>query len=269
MRDTDRSSTAVAERSDIDAREALVREPGMRVRRARRSPPRVPAGTWPVRYEALKDKPHVGPECCIPVSEAPILSEVEKGGIELLALELFRPLVDGISFGMVREEDRLVIDKLYRMRFGCSLPTALWLVPYMTELEFGRAERFELERGAADPNAVNLVALARSVLQRTRLALARAATYRPMLPSYVSAELTALFLKKFSYTRGGGPLGAMSADAIRSLLSEPGVLASYLRTNRRLAARFVRELAELDLATGTEAGHVDRQEAAPTSMGPK
>jgi hypothetical protein len=248
MRDTDRAATAGVERSDIDAREGLAKEPGMRVRRARRSPPRSPAGTWPVRYEVLKGGSHVGRECCIPVSEAPPLSEAEKGGIELLELELFRPLVDGINFGVVREEDRLVIQRLCRMRFGCSLPTALWLVPYMTELEFGRGERFELERGAADPDAVDLLVLARSVLQRTRLALARAATYRPMLPPYVSAELTALFLKKFSYTRGGGPLAAMSGVTIRDLLREPRALAEYLRANRRLAARFVKELNELKLA---------------------
>jgi hypothetical protein len=136
------------------------------------------------------------------------------------------------------------------------------LVVEVVPVDLGRGERFELERSAADPSAVDLLALANTVLQRTRLALARTATFRPMLPSYVSAELTALFLKRFSYIRGGGPLASLPEDRIRKLLREPKALARYLRTSPRLAERFVSELTELDLLIETQRQDRERQKTA-------
>lgn len=104
---------------------------------------------------------------CIRFREVPALSEAEKGCIELLEQKVFGPLRAVMALGGVREEDRLLLRTVIRARFGWSLETVLWLEPYLCELEPARGEGFGLE----DSNSVDVVALARTVLRRTRLRL--------------------------------------------------------------------------------------------------
>lgn len=90
------------------------------------------------------------------------------------------------------------------------------------------------------------VHLARTTLERTRAALVRRQDICPVLPPWLSEELTALLLQKVSFGRGGGQQGAISRERMRVLLSNPRKLIRYLCENKLRASLFTAELAALE-----------------------
>src|SRR5688500_5815769 len=96
----------------IDPCERLLKEPGMHSRAARRSGPRLPAGT--VRRRGVGNG-------CIPVAAGAFLSADEHGLFQLLVRELLNPLSFGVSdCSLVAEDHRVALHEMVRLAFGCS-----------------------------------------------------------------------------------------------------------------------------------------------------
>lgn len=221
-----------------EARADFARKDGVQVRRVRRSPPRLPAGTLRIRGN--------GADGCIPITHGDFLTERDRALFCLLNGEL----MNVIRYCM---ENNLPVpvDFLEAMRraapavFGCDPDDAYWLVPFLGELEAGRSERLALESREAGPGTIDLRPLAEEVIVRT---LRRVQRLAPSigLPPWLSGRLVALLLKRFSYTRGGGANGSLTKESIRRLLADPRQLSKYLRAEPGRARVFANELCLLD-----------------------
>jgi hypothetical protein len=185
----------VARTRDIqeEERDDFARQLGVHVDQKRRSPPRLPAGTLRLRG--------IGEGGCIPVSAGVSLTEVEIGLYRLLRNEVLKPLEYGIAAGVpVTEEHRRCLSAMGLAAFGFAPEDALWLVPYLIELEAARSERLVLESNAADPGVVDLTPLARRVLKRTRhdgsnCARRRVPSVAHSEPDLTSAEAVLLYAR--------------------------------------------------------------------------
>lgn len=236
-----------------EEREDFARQDGVQVHQQRRSPPRLPAGTIRI---------HGGNEGgCIPVSNGEFLTEGEKGLFRLILGEVINPLRFGAEDNrLVADDHRDALLRIGRELFGCELDTALWLVPFLTELEGARSDRLALETKASNSLEVDLHPVAQAAIERT---LQRAKRLAPSieLPQWLSPELVQVLIRRFSFSGGGGPHAALTRDVIQSLLIDPLALAAYLRTTPRLAARMREELSSLDAAASATRRAAPRRRA--------
>lgn len=233
-----------------EEREDFARQDGVQLHQQRRSPPRLPAGTLRIHGDNEGG--------CIPISGGDFLTESEKGLLRLILGEVINPLRFGAEDNWpVADDHRDALLRMGRELFACEHDTALWLVPFLTELELARSERLALETKASTPLDVDLHSVAQGALERTLLRAKRLAP-SVELPEWLSPELVELFVRRFSFNGGGGPDAALTRDAIQSLLVDPQALADYLRATPKLAARMGRELTALD--TAADAG----KRSAPT-----
>src|SRR6188768_1287411 len=185
----------MADLSD-EEREDFARQYGVQVRRARRSPPRLPVGALRLRGE--------GVDGCIPLATGDVLTERDKGYFKLL----HRELMNVIRYGA---EDNLLVptECLEALRatapavFGCELSVALWLVPFRVELEASRSKRLALETSEGNPITTDLRPLVEEVMARTRRSVQRLDPSAD-LPSWLSPSLVELMVRRCSYAGGGG-----------------------------------------------------------------
>jgi hypothetical protein len=223
-------------------RERLCREPGMRVRRARRCKPRRPAGTFEMRDAT-------GAVSCLPVSDGAKPSELQQLKIQLICSRLLEPVALGLDDGCLTATDTLqAFDSAFQAAFRGAPEIVVWLDPFIRELEHGRAKWFAAEYRGADPGPEERLEFARAVLDNTRIVVDHYRSRYAVLPRWLSVKLTTLFLQKVSFAGGGGPQGAFSPGRLRGLLADPGKMVRYLRANRTRERLFSVELAELERA---------------------
>lgn len=221
-----------------EEREDFARQDGVQMHRQRRSPPRLPAGTVRIHGENAGG--------CIPLETADFLTERETAIYHLIQGELLNVIRHGVEqYFPVPDDFRDGLSRAAGAIFGCDPDDAPWLVPFLTELEVGRGERLALETREVDPSKTNLRPLAEDVLARTRRRAQRLAPSIE-LPSWLSARLTVLLLKRFSFSHGGGKDGALAKESIRALLADPCELAKYLRADADRASIYAGELGTLD-----------------------
>jgi hypothetical protein len=216
--------------------ERFHKEPGMHIRRARTCTPRRPAGTFEVRDST-------GAVGCLPVAEGAKPSDLQQLKWQLLVNRLLEPVAFGFRDGCLAGNDTLIrLDRAFDAVFQCAPEVAVWLDPYVRELEHGRREWFAAECRGSEPGPAESLKIARKILHKTRATVDQ---YGCRLPRWLSVELTALFLQKVSFARGGGPQRSLSVKRMREVLSERGKLVRYLRSDRTRARVFSVELAEL------------------------
>jgi hypothetical protein len=223
-----------------EERDDFASQDGVQLHQRRRSPPRLPAGTLRIHGDNEGG--------CIPISTGEFLTDSEKGLLRLILGEVINPLRFGAEDNWpVADDQREALLRMGRELFACEHTTALWLVPFLTELEVARSERLALETKASSPLDVDLHPVARAAIERT---LRRAKHLAPSieLPQWLSPELVELFVRRFSFSGGGGPYAALTREAIQSLLVDQRALADYLRSTPKLAARMRGELLALDAA---------------------
>jgi len=146
---------------------------------------------------------------------------------------------------MPREKFERLEEALEGM-FDCPYEAAYWLVPFLDVLEQARSKwcAVESERKATEAPDFELIPLlAKEVLARTGLEL-ESCPVVVSVPPWLSENLTALFIAKYSFSRGGGT--TLSRERIRKLLGSPQMLLAWLRKNPRNAERFRAELTLLE-----------------------
>jgi hypothetical protein len=223
-----------------EEREAYARGDGVQVWRPRRSPPRLPAGTMRVTGN--------GGGGCIPIVSGAWMTELEIGLFRMIQGEVMNPIRFGIvEHRPVTDDHREALRRITQAAFDCESEDALWLVPFLGEIEAARGERLVLESREADPSTTNLIPLAEVVIGLARRRAQRLAPSIDM-PPWLSPQVTALLLKRFSYSGGGGPYAALTPDSIRRLLADPRRLRKYLNESPERARLFHAELAALDAA---------------------
>jgi hypothetical protein len=130
-----------------EERDDFARQEGVQVRQQRRSPQRLPAATMRLRGDDAGG--------CIQVVSAGWLTEQEIGQFRLIQGEV----MNLIRFGMVEhfpvaDDQREALRRMTRAAFYCEPEDALWLLPFLGELEAGRSERLALESREANPVAL-------------------------------------------------------------------------------------------------------------------
>ncbi len=234
--------------SDFDAedREHLLREPGMRIRRARRPRPRLPAGTAVVR---ILSKKAIG---CVPESDGSEPTPEHVLAAQLFLRDVIQPILRSAAHGALVENSRLgALESGFHEAFGCAPQTAAWLGAFIRELELGRCAWFAAELTGTEPGPEERKELARVTLRGTRDALASSAPGCE-LPRWLSVNLTVLLLQKFSFGRGGGPQGALATNSVRDLLKDPVKMIAFLRVKKYRSRMFSAELALLGLEASTK-----------------
>jgi hypothetical protein len=164
--------------------------------------------------------------------------------------------------GALRPEALEVLSRAYWSAFQ----TPEWVLWFVECVERARIAWYQREQaGLIGPDDV--MEFGRAVLRQVRAILGTASVYCPLLPAWLAAELTALFIQRFSFGRGGGPERAISRARFLRLLQYPAELAAYLRASKSMKERFSAVLAELDrVATDADAGDVDMAEAGSTTQ---
>jgi hypothetical protein len=224
-------------------REHGLNAPGMRVLEPRHAAPRVPAGT--IRVLTRDNLGLSAPKTCLPEIPASVPNAQDLWAAQHLNRVIASVARAAESGEMVSNDAILTLRRAFRGAFGCLPEIVVWRDLLVEQLEVARIEWFAEQAGGAEPRAERSKELAEAALQRTCDHVGQRAILSPVPPRWLSANLTALLLRRFSFGRGGGTQRALSKQRIRDLLSDPRELARYLREDPERRGFFPRELREL------------------------
>jgi hypothetical protein len=151
----------------------------------------------------------------------------------------------------VPAEESRCVENLLNAAFECSYHVAYWLIPLLNRLEEARSAWYAIEsqrKPNESPQLELFKNLATQVLSNTADDL-KSCPVIVSVPAWLSANLVALLISKYSFGRGGGRTGTISRKSMRDLLASPAMMAAWLRRRPAFNGYFAAELEELDAAS--------------------